>query len=426
MTATIAPAPITSHFANPPNHSLVPTRLPPQGDHGLACQPSFNTMGLVPVTPRGTVRGRWAADKRHPLHEPKIVLVALVVLALMQACTRGQPSPEVTLPPPTNTPVPGTLTPTRPSWHTTLVARWTQQASATLAAVNATASFIAGLPPTTAHTPTPTFTPTSTLSPANQNAFVLGLLANNGNCVLPCILGVLPGVTTLDEFADLFAPVAVHMPDRHQLSYPSHTHSEPQQPDRSPFLRLTINRPTPGVPISRVDMSIQFWDCPPVDNPVCRRNNDVARAATQFSIANILAKYGPPDDILLTAKAPNLPAGIGPWFDYFVIYDSLGFAIAYYRGGTPVNSKGVFTHCFSSDALHEIQILAQPADDPSTPLSQFEFESGWSNGYVLTRIQERGVLPLEQATGVSINSLYTRLTRLPGMCLESQASSWGD
>jgi hypothetical protein len=47
-----------AHSLPPPNHSLVPTRLPPKGDHELACHPTFNTMELVPVTPRGTVRGR--------------------------------------------------------------------------------------------------------------------------------------------------------------------------------------------------------------------------------------------------------------------------------------------------------------------------------------------------------------------------------
>ncbi len=44
-----------------PNHSLVPTRLPPQGERALASHLRGHRIEAVPVTPRGTVRGRWAA-----------------------------------------------------------------------------------------------------------------------------------------------------------------------------------------------------------------------------------------------------------------------------------------------------------------------------------------------------------------------------
>jgi len=44
-----------------PNHSLVPTRLPPQGECALASHVRGHRIEVVPATPRGTVRGRWAA-----------------------------------------------------------------------------------------------------------------------------------------------------------------------------------------------------------------------------------------------------------------------------------------------------------------------------------------------------------------------------
>ncbi len=42
----------------PPNHSLVPTRLPPQGARALASYLRGHRIVVVPATPRGTVRGR--------------------------------------------------------------------------------------------------------------------------------------------------------------------------------------------------------------------------------------------------------------------------------------------------------------------------------------------------------------------------------
>ena len=41
-----------------PNNSLVPTRLPPQGERALASHRSGHRVEAVPATPRGTVRGR--------------------------------------------------------------------------------------------------------------------------------------------------------------------------------------------------------------------------------------------------------------------------------------------------------------------------------------------------------------------------------
>ena len=41
-----------------PNHSLVPTRLPPQGERALASHLRGHRIEVVPATPRGTVRGR--------------------------------------------------------------------------------------------------------------------------------------------------------------------------------------------------------------------------------------------------------------------------------------------------------------------------------------------------------------------------------
>src|SRR3989304_5803422 len=61
---------IISSYSGQANHSLVPTRLPPQGDHALASDPAFNTMEAVPVTPGGPpglpVQGRQFEAVRPP------------------------------------------------------------------------------------------------------------------------------------------------------------------------------------------------------------------------------------------------------------------------------------------------------------------------------------------------------------------------
>ena len=56
LSTALLPRAANEHFPSPiaqPNHSLVPTRLPPQGERALASQLSGHRIAVVPVTPRG-------------------------------------------------------------------------------------------------------------------------------------------------------------------------------------------------------------------------------------------------------------------------------------------------------------------------------------------------------------------------------------
>ena len=53
-------------------------------------------------------------------------------------------------------------------------------------------------------TPTLTPTPLDTLEPAKVNELILALMQNPGECVAPCVWGIVPGKTTFDEANQFF------------------------------------------------------------------------------------------------------------------------------------------------------------------------------------------------------------------------------
>jgi hypothetical protein len=203
----------------------------------------------------------------------------------------------------------------------------------------------------------PTYDPPPTLVPELQDQ-LFNLLKSNGNCELPCFLGIAPGKTTWTEAKTFLVTYSINKP----IIY-DETRSTPTNRTYSATIQTQANQETS----SWIDMNISL----DVDN------NDLVKDLvvtfeifgddsspfydthlSRYSLREVFQKNGMPDIIYF---APEREEG----FTFNVIYEKLKMAITF-SGRLNQNTDGRYTVCpnFGDGEIESMKIAFANSSDP--------------------------------------------------------------
>jgi hypothetical protein len=183
---------------------------------------------------------------------------------------------------------------------------------------------------------TQTSQPTFTL--VEQKAYILESIRTNGNCHLPCLLGIIPGVTTWETTKNFILSTGVE-------------YSNDVKGDE---IQHWTGFDTKELQIS---MSIEFVEINGTIDYITAGMGDLndARMAevdwTPYKLSTILSILGSPSRILFDVFQPIGPSDT-TGFDLWLIYDSSGIIIKY--AGGPVKVEPTVRVCPNSSTGNDI------------------------------------------------------------------------
>jgi hypothetical protein len=240
--------------------------------------------------------------------------------------------------------------------------------------------------------PTPTKILRPTLSPDQAQALALKMIKTNGDCLLPCWLGIEPGKTTWDEAFDNLNTFADHISTLTSdvygiiFKFPQNTY--------------------------RVDKT---------GATVFVRNGIVDQIMTpeDISLSELLSKYGSPTEIRIRAIGYNTMDPIGR-FTLVLFYNDKGIMAVY--DGT--NEKSQIIHICPKHILgpQQVWLLWAPADI-------LTFSDAGRQTLLISDYPppaEEDYITLEQLTDLSIEAFTQRYKdpKNQSVCIEIHAPDW--
>jgi hypothetical protein len=265
-------------------------------------------------------------------------------------------------------------------------------------------------------TPTPSDTPIviPTLSVEDARLRLLDLLAENGDCRLPCLWGIKPGESSYQEAWTRLAPLS---------SISSLTGFETGLGTIEPSYAIEDGL--------KIDIFVAFLA---KDNVVTRISFEgralkelsgergvesvfdsalFGEQLAQYMLPQILSEYGRPSSVLLStlAEFPSSRYGQGH-FQILLLYPDQGFLV-HYTTEMHVTDKNV-VGC-PANAHIELELYPSSLGD-----SFFEFlaPTNWPEAI------KNNYKPLEEVTSMSLEEFYQSFRQSTGKCLETPANLW--
>jgi hypothetical protein len=308
---------------------------------------------------------------------------------------------------------------------------------ALLALVGCASTLLAEIPtstPTLALIPSPTFTPIPSATPTHIPTLTvedartkfLELLTNNGNCRLPCWLGITPGQSTLTDLHDvlmIFSGIATDTTDGYvvgdlilgSLTIPYISEEGMVIRIRSSFLISSgennifmIGADTEAYKITGDTLDYIYG------HPAY---NDVLKS---FTLTEILSTYGQPSTIYVTASLRDVPIDFSPAFgDYFIIhvwYPERGIFMGYkmLAEGAGENFKICPTDAFILLTLIPPELNANYQD------LLLKSGGGWDKFFPPSEF----VKTPEDAFGITIGDFFRLFNSFTDRCLETPKLIW--
>lgn len=275
-------------------------------------------------------------------------------------------------------------------------------------------------PATTTLTPgaTPKYsqTPTAipTLSEDEARLRIQGLLLSNGDCRLPCLWGLTPRETSLQEALITLFPLT---------SLAEYTHLDLRSPDdvglvyEENDLQIYVSIGLITYPDSNIINRINF------DARALKRTSDAfigvfdsssfSEQVNYYLLANILNEYGRPESVRLSTAA-KLPSW-GPTeggFELLLLYPDQGMLVKY---TTQMQVAGTSVRGCFSNAHVEFELYPSGQRDTFFQALDSTFWPQYApNRYRL----------LEEVTFMSLDEFYQTFRQPTNECLDTPASLW--
>jgi len=188
-------------------------------------------------------------------------------------------------------------------------------------------------PETPSATPTLTNTPTVTIptpSVEESKGIALNLLENNGDCRLPCIWGLTPGITTTVERQNILASYG-------EFSEPDFSMSGSDASKNPGGFGIAVTKDN-----VRISIGLSYYETENLvevlslvadtqqDNEYVFGDSSSLDLTEYYNLPQLLSNYGLPSDVLVVAwpHDPFLKADYEP-FSLVVIYSNLGIMAEY-------------------------------------------------------------------------------------------------
>lgn len=287
----------------------------------------------------------------------------VVTLTCLAGCSVPSPAPA-------ETPLP-TITPS----STARVSSTLELPAQTRAAPSPTPTVTSSPTPHPTRTPRPT--PRPTLTADEEYTYVREMLATNAGCELPCWWGITPGESDWQEAMDQLSPLYFQFWFLEEDRYDVH-----------------LNLAKAKDVVESIHVS---GYCPHSMNECFL----FAQDWSGYSLDWVMERYGPPSRARIVFP-PTIEAGAPIYYNLYVLYDDLGFSIAY--TGAAIERDKILLTCFS---FYHIRLWLQPPGSLLPLLEQGISPEAWDFA-----------VPLEEATGMSLEEFYETF-RHPGACLET-------
>lgn len=174
-----------------------------------------------------------------------------------------------------------------------------------------------------------TTTPLSTLSSKNAEALFITLLKTNGNCNLPCIWGLTPDINNIEDvksFMLRFSNLNLSTGIKSEINFRSNEGSlyfTYRADDWDNFISLRYH----GVnQIETLFLEGEGLEAPLLSNP-----STLGRLMSNYSLSQILLKYGKPSEALIYVYPNELDRPYADWnpFVLLLIYSDKRFYVNY-------------------------------------------------------------------------------------------------
>ncbi len=296
----------------------------------------------------------------------------------------------------------------------------------------------ASTPPGTAALPTgtatliPTFTPTVTDTPVAiptlpaEVAYsrLFDLLGDNGDCRLPCFLGITPGASSHQDALNVMAPfsgisdssdfsgsggsiVSIYTEGDFDLITNLHFSSDHDVVRRMSFEVQELRKVT--TPYGQTGYESIF------DSPF------LGDRAKRYMLPQVLSEQGIPADVVVSTYKTRISHGgdggeIAGGFDIFLFYPDRGLFVHYTTQMQPV---GAFIR--GCPAIAWVEMEMYPAGRPDS-FPGFFAGSRWSSLWPVP--DNPYYKPLEKAASMSVEQFYETFRRRTNACLETPADLW--
>jgi len=282
-------------------------------------------------------------------------------------------------------------------------------------------------------TETPTATPTVTIptpSEAESKAIALNLLENNGDCRLPCIWGLTPGITTTVERQSILASYG-------KFSEPDFSMSGGDVSENSGGFGIGITeddvRVSMGLSYYETDHLIEILSLvttPQRDQKYVYGDSNYSDLIEYYTLQQLLSNYGMPSDVLVIA----LPYDIFSKADYepfsiVVIYSDLGIMAEYI---SPTQWIGEMVELTTPD-LWVGEIARGCPSQSRLTLRTWDVKKNIPIKKIASIAAGEGInenaydyfFPIQEAASMSINDFYEKFKEPNNnLCLDLPSSLW--
>lgn len=265
--------------------------------------------------------------------------------------------------------------------------------------------------------PTNTLTTIPTLPEGKARAHLLDLLANNGECRLPCLLGVTPGKTTYMEAGAIFlafSNISISMnvsdgnsPDSVWLTY--------DEGDLRTFIQLSYLYTSNGTISYLVFKTGEYKETADNRSPIYDFNTFGERLRP-YMLLGILSEFGKPASVMIHTYGKQI-AGSGG-FELLLLYPDQGIFVHY-----TTQMETVGTNARGCPANAQVEFYLYPSGNAEAFAKSLS-ETDWS-AFVLTEpINNSHWKPIDKATSMSVEQFYETFRQLTNKCIETPLKGW--
>jgi hypothetical protein len=295
--------------------------------------------------------------------------------------------------------------------------------AATPPAEISTATPTSTLTPSPTHTPIPSATPTliPTLPVEGARLRLLELLANNGNCRLPCLWGITPGKSTYQEALAILSPLS-------SISESTITGFEPNggaifldYAEDNLTLYASVGFNSDNQIVSRLSFQTREFKIGELDNASALKpiydSTTFGERVHPYMLPNILSEQGIPAAVVISTDGGPERGKNVPGFYILLLYPDQGLLVSYttYR-----QLIGGYVRGCPANAHVEFELFPFGQGDS---FSEFLAPTKWATMWPVPPANSFW-RPIEEATAMSLEEFYRTFSQPTDKCIETPANLW--
>lgn len=266
--------------------------------------------------------------------------------------------------------------------------------------------------PTSTSTPlliTPNIVATFPFEQASQK--LLDLLANNGNCRLPCLWGITPSKSTFQESQAILTPLS-SLSDFTDL-FPSPGDISPSYIEGSLVIynRVVFLYPETGI-VAKISFNTEAHRL--LEQGGYEDVFDSAffgEKVAAYSLPHVLSEQGIPSSVRIATYSSPLTRGGTGGFDLVLLYPEEGILVNY---TTQMHLIGTIVRGCPANAHVEMELYPS---GQSTSFFERLNETDWS-------VKLNYYKPLQEVTSISPEDFYKIFSQSTNDCIETPAELW--